>query len=189
MKGAVLGILLLVAAYFWAPLFAKLLPQEKPPQTAVSPENFDVAVADDVAGAAMQPPPTPRRDWRQVLAWIESDPLTKPPETLVLTALPLGGGEQIEDAPEADADAAELAVRKAAEKITPASVGLKLSGTMLGGGRKVAVISGKSYQEGREVRLTDELVFVVAEVSARKVVLRRGEDLFVLELPERSGVQ
>lgn len=188
MKGAVLGLLVLVAAYFWAPLFAKMLPGEKPPQAAAAAEYLDGSVAIDTAGTASEAPPAPRRDWRKLLAQIDSDPLTKPIVTLAPVTLSLGWEEPIVEAAEADQDI-ELAAMEAAAKITPASVGLKLSGTMVGGGRKVAVISGKSYREGGEVRLTDELVFVVMEVTARRAVLQRGEESFVLELPDRAGVR
>jgi len=188
MKAAVLGLLVLVAAYFWAPLFAKMLPGEKTPE-AVAPGYLDDSVAEDSAGTTPEAPSAPRRDWRKLLAQIESDPLTKPAVGLASATWSLGRDEPLAEAAEADPAAAELAAAEAAMKITPASVGLKLSGTMVGSGRKVAVISGKSYQEGRELRLTDELVFVVAEVTARKVVLRRGDESFVLELPERAGVQ
>jgi len=189
MKGAVLGLLVLVAAYFWAPLFAKMLPGEKPPVEAVAPGYQDGSVATDGTGTTPEAPPAPRRDWRKLLAQIESDPLTKPAAALAAATLSMGRDEPIVDDADVDPATAELAAADAAVKITPASVGLKLSGTMVGAGRRVAVISGKSYQEGREVRLTEDLVFVVAEVTARKVVLRRGEESFVLELPERAGVQ
>jgi hypothetical protein len=73
--------------------------------------------------------------------------------------------------------------------VTPESLGLKLSGTLIGTERRVAIINGASYVEGRELRIADDIVFVLAKVSARKVVLARGQERFVLELPAQAGVQ
>lgn len=182
-KGAVLGLLLLVAIYFWAPLLGKLLSPGAGTNVAAAPAAPPSQPVEETPADGA--PAARRHNWRQVLAWMEQDPLTKPPQHVAFAAIALGDLSERE--PD-DADVEEsAAAAPIAAPVTPESLGLKLSGTLVGTAQRVAIINGVSYLEGRELRLADDVVFVLAEVSARKVVLERGEKEFVLELPARAG--
>jgi hypothetical protein len=62
---------------------------------------------------------------------------------------------------------------------------MRLEGTVIGLQRKMAVIDGKSYQEGDTVKIRNRLgsaEFVLCEVQSHSVVLTLGSERFVLRI-------
>ena len=68
-------------------------------------------------------------------------------------------------------------------EITPGQLGLVLSGTIVGGERSTAVINGKVYGAGRELKAAEGVVFVVRQIEPWGIVLERAGRQFELALP------
>ena len=68
-------------------------------------------------------------------------------------------------------------------ELTPRQLGLVLSGTIVGDGRSTAVINGKVYGAGRELKAAGGVVFVVRQIEPWGIVLERAGRRFELALP------
>jgi len=79
-----------------------------------------------------------------------------------------------------------LAEQQKQTEIDPSAAGLKLSSTLIGPRRRLALINGDVYTVGSEIDLGDGVVFYVAEVNNNEVVLVRGEREFALVIPEKD---
>jgi len=77
-----------------------------------------------------------------------------------------------------------LEKQQAEAEIDPTKAGLKLSSTLIGPRRNLALINGEVYTVGSQIDVGKGVVFVVAEVSKNEVVLVRGDQQFALVLPE-----
>ncbi len=179
-KAGALGLLCVVALWFWAPLvsgwFGKPRPKSSktPAQaaTAAEVEPSDVTPASPPVAAAVQVP------WRKIVGWREQDQRT---QSALLTAT--------ESPPFVQKrkdliDPGEIKIKDITSKnenpLDLTQLGLKLTSTMLGPKRRVAVINGRPYAEGDELEIGDALVFLVARVSDRGVVLQRNGRQFEL---------
>ena len=175
-KAAFLGALLLVAAYFLAPL---ILGKPKTEAETLAPAEGQAATAEQAttpAGAT-----TPRLTWRQLTARIAQDPRMTPKE-FAAGENPLGVITQIESEPEpepeVEAEAPEVVVEST--PATPRNLGLTLSATLIGTNRRVALINGRPYAEGTSIRINREVEFVVKRISDRQAILERDGRQFVL---------
>ncbi len=77
--------------------------------------------------------------------------------------------------------------------ITPTAAGLVLTSTIIGPGRRIAQINGKTYSVGQTVvvknekeKQTPEARFRVLEVDPRRAVLESDGQRFELSIPEPS---
>ncbi|MCH8922097.1 MAG: hypothetical protein IIA67_02975 [Planctomycetes bacterium] len=155
-KAVILAGLLLLAGYYWAPLvwgwvskgganqqetqLAALAASNNPVQlpTAV-PSGGENAAGTDNVGA-------PLHRWQLLVGWMDADPRTKP---LV----------RVSDRrdPFADQTAARRRAGRStaatARPITPANLGMKLTGIMIGARRRVALIDGRAYVPGEEIKV------------------------------------
>lgn len=194
-KALVLGLLVLVALYFWAPLVVGWFRSEagasgdptqemailgsvgtSPASSAAASAETGAAAAEDSATAAA------RRAWRELAEWIDQDtrmvPVSAvgwPRDPFVLPA----AEEQVAEEP----SAAEVAAQQA---VTPQSLGLTLSSTVVGARRRIARIAGKNYGEGDTVEATKDgrsYAFLVASVTPRRVVLSREGQRYELTIP------
>ncbi len=86
--------------------------------------------------------------------------------------------------PEKPQQADETQQRIVNEEKTPADMGLVLSSTIVGSGRRTAVINGKVYGPGRELKAADGVVFVVRQIEPWGIVLERAGRQFDLALPQ-----
>ncbi len=204
-KAALLGVLALVAAWFWAPLLWQWImpgqPAEEAPiaQAAVAggasaeavtapggPAASNPAGAPAVARAAAGPQSTSRPDWRQLVEWKGADQFVQPSE------LPPGLRDQfvppVPPEPEVAAKtAAEVAPVEAQTPVDPASLGLVLSSTIVGPQRRAARINNKTYQPGQTIAVSKDgrqFEFVLAEVHPRHVVLTDQSARYELSLPK-----
>lgn len=190
-KAAVLGLLVLVASYFWSPLvWGWFVKKEAPVEASAADADseFDSTMLAD-AGAPESSPPEPAttHPWQLVVEWMKQDPSTT-------TATDLGNRRdpfqpirpEVADAElESEAQTVESAV-------TPQSTGLELTGTLVGGQRSVALINGKAYREGGTVASIGDgasIEFELTEVHPRRIVLQRLGEQFELTIPQqaRSG--
>lgn len=208
-KAGLLGLLLLVAVYFWAPLLRQWTrsAENAPDTSAAAPPAAATSAppAAATSGGAVAPPlaaatpvgtPTlsapaaapsapPKFHWKQLVAAIESDPRMRPvepPAGLVAQRDPF-----IDPRPPAIAEAATEVAGERSEDVTPGELGLVLSSTIIGHQRRTALVNGKVYAAGRELEARDGVVFVVRDIEPWGIVLERAGKRFELELPRPSG--
>lgn len=187
-KAGVLGLLSVVAIYFWAPLVMQWIkPAAKP--GVVNAELAAVAVGDPAAttnsvtsttsaanGAATTT--VTKQHWQALVNHLESHPQMKPIGANATGRDPFARGPS-SVAKDETTDETTLATAAAA---TPAQLGLVLNSTVVGPHRRTAIVNGKIYREGRKLRAEGGLEFVVAQVGPRKVVLEREGQQYVLAI-------
>jgi hypothetical protein len=171
-KAAILGIMLLVAIYFWTPLVMGWMGKKEALATTKPGELAPGVLAGFPTQAApvAKPGQTAGVDlpWYLVAEWMDRDPLKQAARPPAVRRDPFRVSAEV-------AKRREPPKAETAKKIVaPESLRLSLAGTVVGAGRRVAVIEGKSYREGDEVRVasgTERLVFKLVEVRADRVVL------------------
>jgi len=91
--------------------------------------------------------------------------------------------------PPEKADETPVAEREVRPSINPESLGLVLSGTIVGAGRRVALINGKNYREGAMIELRKDgqsVVLKLVEIRPQEAVVQyEGRD-FALTLHQRK---
>lgn len=187
-KAAALGLLLLVAGYYWMPLLKAVVTKadaagRKPRESA---EADFTAMIPSGEGSAAEGKATPTYGWERLAEWIDEDALTRPAESLVTRRSPF---EPVV-AEIALAETDQEMEQPARKSPTPESLGMALSGTVVGPGRRVAVIDGKAYPEGRSVEARqsgDVIQFKLSEVHPERIVLERLGEQFELAIPRRSS--
>jgi hypothetical protein len=232
-RAALLACLCGVGVYFWAPLVAGwVIPKDKQVVAAPAKKSGSAASAKtpgspsqsanagSTAGVATTP-------WTELWATIQSDNRTKPAVGLAATIdpfRPFPVPAEFADNDEAgkgtdkttkQTDAAKAIAAKPADA-TPKSLGMKLTGTIVGSGRRAAVIDGKVVPEGAMVigggaaptsttasggsskyntkappAKAVRIAFKLVRVEAQSVILERDKKPFTLtiEQPERSGIE
>lgn len=210
-KTVALGLVTLVALWFWAPLAWKWIggdaKKKKSRQAAVA-AAAETAASAAAATEAAKPvaKATPQFDWRELLDRIGKDELmttarlprnvrdpfgATPAEKQALAVAPL----VTPGVPGAPAVARPVQIDP-----TPDEVGLKLEATFISGHVRRAVISGKTYRQGDRVRIasagsnansssdpTDgDLEYELKVIEAKRVVLARREQEFPLMLKRET---
>ena len=189
-KAAGLGVLLIVASYFWAPLLAQLfgLGDAAPPApvaatpTPQSPAPaIIIAPLQKTAGGEVL-----AYDWRRYAKLIDEDPRMEGHAALPEGRDPFREDQPIVSAPEAPvAQTAEEPETEPAP-ITPADAGLALGSTLVSANKKVAEINGRSYTINDRVRTANaqlDVNFRVVEIHPRRVVLERLGKRYELKIP------
>jgi hypothetical protein len=193
-KAAVLGLLLIVAGYFWGPLVLKWFSgsDEAAPEAAVE----TIALASTApAAAAPSPAPAPAglgplADWRILSRQFEVERRARAARLAVKGALfgPISSGEPpLDSKDEAPQDEEGMA----AATTTPTELGLTLEGTLLLPDGAVAVIDGCRYRVGDFVSASTaqgraESEFKLIEVRRGAAVLLRGADRHELTVAASS---
>lgn len=185
-KAAALGLLCLVAVYFWAPLVMNYFSGKKPTEkdqaevavVAAAQAPTQAAATAGSAAAAREGLSVP---WKDLVKWMELDRRMMPAAASVGLRMPFGS---LESGSQTIDDETLASTRPGDADATPEQLGLKLSGTMLGGGRRVAVINGRPYAEGRPIALSENRVFVLKQVAARHVVLERQGERYELAVAD-----
>lgn len=197
-QAGALAALVVLAAWFWAPLVSKWFggtaamtttapsstaaPASTPATTTTAPLAAPLAPVA-TATVATAGPAVAQPTWRQLAAAIDADPHMKPASELAIdrnpfaplpTAVPAA---RTETAPPA-------AIAEIPSDPTPDELGLVLSSTVVGGRRQTAVVNGRVYRPGGEVRIDDEIAFVVTSVAPRRIVLSRNGQDYQLTIPQ-----
>jgi hypothetical protein len=204
-KATLLGVLLLVALYYWSPLVAgwvgagdkSVAGPTKAKPDAAAPGSQAVPAATKSSPAAPSPgalgtkakQPEPPRPWRQLVEWMEKDPRTQSAGPLAKERDPFQlRTPQVVAAPKKEPP------KLPEPEVTLQGLTVVLAGTIIGPGRNLARINGKTYQPGSTIELSGKdgkkkYAFTVSEVTARRVVLERQGKKFELEIPSagRSG--
>jgi hypothetical protein len=187
-KAAILGLLAVVAMYFWVPLvWGWIGPKEAAGMPAPNPASVN-SPSHNPEAKATGATPAATYTWEQLVEWRRNDPLAEVTKTLASRRDPFHPVR-----PKAAAAEKEKEKEKAQEALqtllTPEALGLRLSSTMVGPERRVALINGAAYLEGQSVRCVKdglETTFEVAEVHPRKIVLEREGHRFELVIRQKS---
>jgi len=138
--------LLGVALYFWAPLIAGWFGggEESSPMVSVSqasgqPDRVETATPASETKSKEQPSWDELRLWRQQSPWTVPVELAESRDPFCLVA---SSEERVEDSDEPAASP-----ESTPEQIVN-SLELQLTGTIVGPGRRVAVLGGRAYREG-----------------------------------------
>ncbi len=191
-KAAVLGLVCLVAIYFWAPLLYRWTVKSGDTTPTASPDVSAVHSSAPAAMAAAVPgtgatttksnapeTPQPSTDWQKTLQQIESDPDMKP-AAFERDIEPFAGPPAEAKSQVADLDVAPPPV---AEKITPGGLGITLVGTLVGPDRRAARIGGKTVLVGQSIEVvkgTERYQFTLTDVQRDRVILMRDGERFEL---------
>jgi hypothetical protein len=190
-KAVVLALLVLVALYRWAPLVGTWLGKEdRKGKPAVQGSSTEILPSPKNTVARDEPEPVAsegdgRYRWDQVVRWMEQDPRTVASAVLATRRDPLRrAGEAAESESKQEEEPQPVV-----PAVTPQELGLALSATVVGANRRVAMIDGRAYTEGKTIaRIQDgqRFEFALVRILPRQVVLGQGDRQFVLAIP--SGV-
>ena len=128
---------------------------------------------------------SPRHSWQQLAQWIDADPQT------LATKVPCDRRDpfvvpRAEVVEEPLDDESETLSGPPPEELTPESLGMVLSSTMIGPRDRGARINGELYSQGDSIVVElqgQPIEFSLAEVHLRHVVLSRDDERFELKNP------
>jgi hypothetical protein len=183
-KAVLLGLLSLVAMYFWGPLLWRQFAKDEAAVVAVA-ANPVATAAGPVAQPSDQTALTADKNeaaaipWQQLAKWMDNDPQATAAKFVAEQRNPFAPTQSKRQPPP----------RLEQLGATPQSVGLELSSTIIGAKRRVARISGRTYEEGQTIEASKDgqpIAFTLAEVHSRHVVLLRQGEPFQLAIPGRT---
>ncbi len=232
-RAALLAVLVAVGIYFWAPLVAGwVMPDDK--TVLAAPKKPAASTSPATSNSQNKPnsqAPTPQANaaadttpWTDLWAAIQSDTRNKPAVGLPATVDPFRpfpvpqeladdsqntkpGSDKTDDTAKAD-----VARAAATAEVTPKSLGMKLTGTIIGSQGRLAVIDGKVVPEGATITSgttstaasadgkskgksqpqskTPRLAFRLVRVEQQSVILERNKKQYTLaiERPQLSGI-
>jgi hypothetical protein len=181
-KAAALGVMLLVAAYFWLPMIWGWLGPKTAPKPAVAGsvilEDEQPTITSAQAKASRTFP------WEQVRRRMLADPLMASAEYDAAWLDPFRTNPLAASAPVAATGNTETVPSVA---LDPAGLGLVLTGAVVGPKRRTAIISGRSYLEGEVVKPSaamgpTPIEFCLEKITARGVELTAGGQRYTLKL-------
>ena len=201
-KAGILGILALVAVWFWAPLVMNWVRGDGPKASAAS-KNSGSPAADSAAGGAATPKDPqkpdakqPALDWQQIVRLTANDPKSQPaqappasrdpfvtPKSQLFPPLPMVVKDKEPKPPEKKPE-------PVVPDVSPKELGLSLSSTIVGPRGGLATINGKAYKPNDTVvvrRESKSVEFQLTEVHPRRVVLVRNGKSYSLEIPRPNG--
>lgn len=223
-RAALLAALMAVGVYFWAPLVAGWVMPDgaaTAPAKKVAAKTSSALAAPAPGPAGVQPAkPTNAKPWPQLWAAIQDDKRTKPAATLAAATNPFRpfpappeAHEETEDAKATNptAENGATAANRAAKpnsttpvEATPKSLGMKLTGTVIGARQRAAVIDGQIVPEGGLVSPTSgdskppsakpdaaRIAFRLTRVEDRSIALERNQKKYTLtlETPTIDGIE
>lgn len=191
-KAAILAVLVLVAGYFWGPLvWGWVAPEQaagQPPKAKAEATAEPAILANTASAQSQELPGKPQKasphPWNQLDEWMREDPMTTPAEDIAGWRDPFASGRAV-----AERDRNEEA-QVAVAPVTPESLGMELSGTLIGPHRRVALIGGKAYRVGQSVtvdRAGRPIHLQLAEVHPRRIVLEWEGNRLDLAMPEQES--
>jgi hypothetical protein len=196
-KAGLLGLVFAVAVYFWLPLVrdwtggpADASPAASTPAAPATPAAATPQAAGDANAATPMPP------WEKLVEGINNDSLRAVAQNLLKRPDPFHQQDIV-------AMQKELARRVAPPKtpptpmpepvLDPEKLGMQVTSTIVGPGRRVAMIDGEVYREGDtlswHVKEGPAIDFHLRRVETKAVTLERDGRQFELRIPERYVVQ
>ncbi len=211
-KAAVLGILFVVALWFWMPLlWGWFSPRSdgvatvEPPPAMPQLPGFSAAAAPAEASHAI----ATEYPWQQVVQWMEQDPRTQPvgspladrgPATTFLADwLPWSRHERVGRDPfhpsqpevAVAAETRDPVEQPAPAPVSPQDAGATVSAVVAGPDGGAAIINGRAYRKGEQVLFEKDgrsYAFHLAEIRPGEVVLAHDAMRYVLALPVSADV-
>lgn len=200
-KAGLLGVLCLVAVYYYVPLLGRLAGSprqasgETLPVSPPTPSGTELAklgtsaTAREENGAAAS-----EINWREILALIEREPYMQPGELGSQRDNPFAllrprETTTNEDSKSAPQNEETLASVPAPSILDPREAGLVLSSTMVHGDQRIAMINGRTYRENAKIVLRRQILDSPGQSGDGELVYRveRIQPLYV-EL-ENGGVR
>ena len=188
-KAAALGLMLVVALYFWAPMvWGWIAPGGKSKAVAASGLILEDDPVDPVAKAAKAKLVFA---WEKVRKQIAADPRMTPALYDKNWTNPFRNLE--EQQAQAVAAVAQAATQGPLPDLDPAQAGLTLTSVVIGSRQRWATIGGENYLEGELIRPLNvegkpvkEVEFLLARVQQHEVELERNGKRYklVLQKPE-----
>ena len=185
-KAALLGLVIVVALYFWAPLIRGWIVGSKT-ATEATTDAAAVIVAAAVPPAAGAPAATGKSvpvlpSWQKLVQWMHEDPRTMTAPMLTQTRDPFEVAKNEETKVEEKAEVKP-------PTITPTAAGLVLTSTIVGPQRRVVQINGDTYTVGQTIQVVKDkdslrTKFKVVEIHPRRAVLEADGERFELTIPE-----
>jgi len=182
-KALLLGLLCVVAGYFWAPLVAGSFKGADVTEiTAPNTTNGDStpAVAPTTSTLAVQTPVVAVSfTWKQIAECLDRIRIQQ------ITSLAADARDPFKPAPSVGAQAESVVeIRTSAPSLTPQQAGLSLSSTMVGPRYGIALIDGETYRVGDEINsaTAEGVTFRLKSIHAKHVVLERNGEEFELSL-------
>ena len=194
-KAVVLGLLVMVALYFWSPLIWGWIAPERPTNESVADST------GDGVRSPLWPAETPRSStapddrqtdvfpWTQLVAWMKQDPRTSAAAEIAGQRDPFQPVMK-DEVKKQEEEKAEEQPPPVETVRTPQSLGMKLSGTIVSPRGKVALLDGQTYREGQQIGRAEDgkqYVFTLAEVHAERIVLERLGMRYDLMIPKATG--
>lgn len=183
-KGAFLGLMTVVALWFWAPLVAGWFANKDSGTTIKAAETDAATMAGFInqlkPSTPVAPASSPESPWHVLAEWMDRDSLKQAAQPDPRARDPFQ--IIVREVPKLRQPAKQEQLRKT---VTPEALGLTLTGTVVGPGRRVAMINGKSYRQGDDVKLgakNESTTFKLSQVESDRVVLEQTGRRFEIKL-------
>lgn len=193
-KAALLGVMALLALYFWAPLLAGWIAPAKRKTTPTG--NLALILTDDPVEATDKTKAAQGGNfrWEKVHQLLTSDPRMNSAEFDISWASPFAVAAAVREITEAS-EAQDEAIEKAAalrKDISPAEAGLVASCVLIGPRRRTVMINGEVYGEQQTIvaPVKDGLVglqFRLVSIGRQEITFEREGRTYSLELM-KSGL-
>ena len=180
-----LGVLLIVAIWFWAPLVSKWMGKgtdDVPPAPTTSEEANSTTSNNSVAATTSSETTTPTKTaapkWQQILKWMRNDPHMQPKSSESAAHDPFfpSASRMVahEEKPVGPPPTPEL---------TPQQAGIVVQSTAIGPRTKTALINGRPYHEQQNVTAPNgHDRFLLVEIRPNGIVLDRDGNRFELKI-------
>jgi hypothetical protein len=193
-KAAALGLMILVALYFWGPLAWKFVKSGSTKQHKLNVSSL--ILTDDPVEPSKQQGKAGGRTrfrWEKVRQLIENDPHMQSADFEVAWVDPFGGpapapAEVEQVAQQSMEEPATVAA--AVATIDPQNIGLTVGGIMLSSARRLAIVNGQICREGDLVSVIDKrdktttYEFRVQKIHKHSIQLEIAGQIFTLELSQ-----
>lgn len=156
-QAAVLGVVCLVAIWFWMPLLWKSSGRKPAAAKAIAATGNDAPAANQPTTTSAKPEPT--FTWMQLQAWRQADRLTRSAELPLESREVFRSPKQIEvvvTASETNDDEQPSREPIAEQTVDVEKLTLVLESIVYGGGRRRALINGQAVQENEEFNLSEK---------------------------------
>jgi hypothetical protein len=192
-KAALLALLAVLCIWFWIPLVFK---HDPVPASASARTPAPAAIAPTAAASPHAAPAEPAIAWQDLDQQITIDPQMKPAELgklaearnpFGMTAIIAEQKRVAEEQEHAKHEQEQPAVAEPPHESTPDEVGLVLTSTLVGSNKRAALISGRVYEEGSQIKADDGSQFRLAHVDAQRVLLERAGHKYPLEIKRRTA--
>ncbi len=175
-KAAMLGVLALVAGWFWYPLVFKPKPGDAAaPVAAVASVPVSSTTPTTVVASGSK---DTRLAWQDLSRWMTDDPQMQP-------YVPRDGELRNPFQDRTDSKIVEPEPEPAVPSfvgVEPSDLGLVLTSTAVGRNKRFASISGQRYEEGSNVPTSAGVAFKLKRVKPSQVILEHDDQQITLNI-------